>query len=255
MAHGNDRNVVKVDTYREISRSGSRSSGDAYKGLPVHARTGLHGFVADMVARYFPPGGTALDLGAGSGALAARLSDMGLNVTALDIVPGNFRLHGKVAFIQADLNEAFAERCGGTFDGITAVEIVEHLENPRKFLRECRKLLGDGGRMILSTPNVDNPVSKGMFLKSGTFQWFTDFHYEDGGHIMPVTQWLLKKIAAESGFSIEWLGTFGDPCGGLGPWRRAAAGLIRLLSRYRGELAGEILVAVLKKVEPPPDGG
>jgi len=242
-----DGNVVKVDAYRNASASDGDGAGDSYRGLHAHARVGLHEFVADKIGRYLPRGGTVLDLGAGSGAMAERMLDMGLIVTASDIVEDNFRPKARVPFLAVDLNERFSEEFDIRFDGITAVEIMEHLENPRNFLRECGKLLKDGGSMILSTPNVDNPLSKGMFLKSGIFQWFTDYHYDNDGHIMPITQWMMRKMVAEAGFTIEWAGTYGNPSRGTGVARRAAAGLIRLLCSCSREMAGEILVVVARK--------
>lgn len=239
--------VIKTDTYQSSSELYASSYCDTYKGLPVHALQGLHGFVADKLGQYLPASGSILDLGAGSGALSQRLSDMGHHVTAMDIVEENFRLAGEIGFVKADLNDNFSMVLNDPFDAVMAVEIMEHLENPRKFLRECRNVLRAGGYLVLSTPNVDNPLSKGMFLKSGTYHWFTDYNYEKDGHIMPITQWLLRKIIHEAGFTVKWIGTYGDPLKGAGCWRRAAAKIVRLLSSQRSDMAGELLIAVLQK--------
>lgn len=40
-----------------------------------------------------------------------------------------------------------------TFDLITATEIIEHLPNGKQFLKECHRVLKEGGYLILSTPN------------------------------------------------------------------------------------------------------
>lgn len=240
--------VIKVDTYHDLSASTADSFSESYRGLPIHALNGLHGFVAEKAGRYLVPGASVLDLGAGSGAMCQRLLDLGMEVCAMDLVPENFRLADTVPFITADLNQDFSDKVQRRLDGIVAVEIVEHLENPRKFLRECHKLLNADGRVILSTPNIDNPVAKGMYLKSGTFQWFTDHNYCYDGHIMPLSQWLLRKIIQEAGFTIEWAGTFGDPFSKVeSPLKRALARAIQLISSCKGEMAGEITVVVLKK--------
>lgn len=42
---------------------------------------------------------------------------------------------------------------GQKFDTIVAGEIIEHLENPGRFLRTMRKHLADDGVLILTTPN------------------------------------------------------------------------------------------------------
>lgn len=240
--------VIKVDKYHDLAALDKNSFSDNYKGLPIHALDGLHGFVAEKAGHFLVPGGSVLDLGAGSGAMCQRLMDMGMKVTAMDLVAENFKLNNVVPFIAADLNEDFSARLHDKLDGIIAVEIMEHLENPRKFLRECHKLLKPGGYLLLSTPNIDNPVAKGLFLKSGTFQWFTDYNYENDGHIMPVSQWLLRKIIQEAGFSTAWIGTYGDPFGAArGLIRKVLARIIQLLSSCESGMGGEITVAVLKK--------
>jgi hypothetical protein len=38
--------------------------------------------------------------------MSARLADLGFAVTAMDVVPENFRLHDSVPFIAANLNDA-----------------------------------------------------------------------------------------------------------------------------------------------------
>jgi len=54
---------------------------------------GLHDFLAQKVLpRYVTPGGRAVDLGAGSGALAVRLRSMGLDVLAVDINAAGFKV-------------------------------------------------------------------------------------------------------------------------------------------------------------------
>lgn len=248
MKNNDAGSVVKVDTYHDLSASQSDSFSDSYQGLPIHALDGLHGFVAAQAGHFLAPGASVLDLGAGSGAMCRRLMDMGMEVTAIDLVAENFRLAGQVPFISADLNQDFSAKLPGRFGGIVAVEIVEHLENPRNFLRECHRLLNAGGYLVLSTPNIDNPVAKGMYLKSGTFQWFTDYNYAYDGHIMPLSQWLLRKIIEEAGFSIEWAGSFGDPFRLVtSRFKRALGRVIQLFSSCSGEMAGEITVVVLKK--------
>ncbi|MCK6528509.1 class I SAM-dependent methyltransferase [Myxococcota bacterium] len=43
------------------------------------------------------------------------------------------------------------------FDTVLAGEIVEHVDDPYRFLRDCRTLLAPGGRLVLSTPNPLHP--------------------------------------------------------------------------------------------------
>lgn len=44
-----------------------------------------------------------------------------------------------------------------SFDTILAGEVIEHLEQPIQFLRDCRRLLKPGGLLVFSTPNPYYP--------------------------------------------------------------------------------------------------
>jgi 2-polyprenyl-3-methyl-5-hydroxy-6-metoxy-1,4-benzoquinol methylase len=243
-----DNDVVIVDLFRRAAAS-TKESGNQYDGLTIYAVEGLHRFIADRLKEFVLPGGRVLDLGAGSGAISARLCDMGFSVTAVDIVADNFRLHGRVPFYTVNLNGSFADVVGPAFDGIVAAEVVEHLENPRNFLRQCHAALAHGGTLLLSTPNIDDPVSKAQFVRHGVFRWFTDQYYSNGGHITPISQWQLRKMACEAGFEITDIYSFGDSYRGMPllSKQRLFCVALQLLSKADQSLPGEILVAALRK--------
>jgi SAM-dependent methyltransferase len=247
------RATVIVDRYR--SAATQAASSNAYKGLRIHALPGLHDFVAQRAVEHFRAGAQLLDLAAGSGAMSQRLSDLGFRPTAVDYVSENFKLES-VPFQQADLNEDFSTFLGQARDAIVASEIIEHLENPRHFARECFKLLVPGGRMIVSTPNVNNPASMASFVRTGRFLWFADKDYEGQGHITPLTQWQLHKCFTEAGFKFVWQGSMGreHSLAGGSPRLKLLSKLLTRLSTTPEALAGEIYVAVLEKpaaADPP----
>lgn len=169
--------TIIVDAYRHPTQQ-PLSASNSYKGLRIHALPGLHEFMATKAVQYFNTAGTLLDIAAGSGAMSQRMKDMGYQVTAMDYVTENFKLHESTPFVTANLNELFSKQFLFPFDAIVAMEIIEHLENSRNFIRECFKLLEPGGKLIVSTPNIDSPASIASFLRSGTFLWFTDTEYE-----------------------------------------------------------------------------
>jgi 2-polyprenyl-3-methyl-5-hydroxy-6-metoxy-1,4-benzoquinol methylase len=218
-----------------------------YKGLAIHALPGLHQFVADLAEAHFKTGDLILDLAAGSGAMAQRLKDSGFNVCAADYVAENFRLHDSVPFFQANLNEIFSEKVEAPVAGIDAIEIIEHLENPRHFARECFRILPIGGKMIFSTPNIDCPVSKALFTRSGEFLWFDKKEYYASGHITPISQKQIHEIFAESGFELCWEGSFGNAEERIAgsPRMLMLAKLFSFISSTA--INGEIYVAVLQK--------
>jgi SAM-dependent methyltransferase len=222
-------------------------SPNAYQGLIAHAKPGLHAHVARVMIRHVEPGTSVLDLAAGSGALALRLQDAGYVVSAADYVKDNFRLHGKIPFWTTDLNTDFAEDLPARPGAIVACEIIEHLENPRHFLRQCRDLLAPGGTLLLTTPNASSPVSKTLFLRSNHFGWFSDRDYEVHGHINPMTTSGLRQVAEECGFDVRELRTFGsawDHVAGS-PRLRLLSILVSAFDPQPADLRRDIIVAVL----------
>ena len=245
-SHGS-RPTILVDKYVNAANK-TNEKGYNYKGLYIHTAPGLHDFVAGKIETVFAKGESMLDLAAGSGAMSLRLCDMGFNVRATDYVAENFRLSGDIEFIALDLNQDFSNNLEARFDGIIAMEIIEHLENPRHFFRECFRALNPGGRLVLTTPNIDNPVSKALFVRSSYFQWFSYRDYEDSGHITPLSQWQLGKCSDEAGFEKILYASFGDPFRHLDGWRNMRY-LARMISRITSKEVepGEIFMAIWRK--------
>ncbi len=174
----------------------------AYKGLPIYAAPGLHEAAAAMLGTAVASDARVLEFGAGSGAMSLRLADLGFAVTASDLFAESFQ-PTQVPFVAADLNGAFAAKWPHGFDAVMALEIIEHLENPRAVLRQIRALLPVGGQLVLSTPNIANPVSQALFLRTGQFQWFRDIDYREQGHITPLSPSVLEQALQEAGFVIR----------------------------------------------------
>lgn len=164
----------------------------------VRALPGTHERVVETALRYASPGARALELGAGSGALAERLQAAEFSVTAADI-ENNFELGTE--FLQLDLNDPNFERAlSSEFDLITAVEVIEHLENPTAFLRSICKLLKPNGSAILTTPNVENVPARLKFLVRGEVRAMDKFAPE---HITPIhLDLFVRKIIPPSGLAL-----------------------------------------------------
>jgi SAM-dependent methyltransferase len=159
-------------------------------------------------------GDLALDLGCGTGSLLNKLRFKGYKVLGADIK--NFIRFQGIPFRKVDLNEKFPFK-ESEFNLITAVEVIEHLENPRHFLREIKKVLKKDGIAIITTPNVFNWKARIYYLLKGLIWGFREEDYEISGHITPITKYDFERICKELGLKINKItynnsnkGLFGD---------------------------------------------
>lgn len=101
-------------------------------------------------------GKSALDVGCGAGLLAEPLARMGATVTGLDAAPeliAAARAHAEGQGLAIDYRAMGVEDLTGQFDLVTAMEVVEHVADPRAFLATLADRLAPGGLLIVSTPN------------------------------------------------------------------------------------------------------
>lgn len=114
-----------------------------------------------------PTGSRVLDAPCGAGGLSLALGRAGFEVTALDLEPtaGPPRLE---RLVLADLNGRLPF-VDARFDVVVSTEGLEHLEHAFGFLREARRVLRPGGRLLLTTPNTLSLRSRVRFFGSGFY--------------------------------------------------------------------------------------
>jgi SAM-dependent methyltransferase len=108
------------------------------------------------------------------------------NEEALAIAAKNFS-HPNIVYLTDDCHVLDNARRYGPFPAIVSFETLEHLPDPKAFLKQCYSLLEPGGVMILSTPNsnVSSP--------DGHVEW--EFHEKE------YTPEELEELLQEAGFS------------------------------------------------------
>lgn len=109
------------------------------------------------------PQGPVLDLGCGQGLVSEAVSDLGRNVFGIDIAnervkdtSSQFEDHASLHFLTARTQELpFRDSC---FAAVVAFELFEHLlpKDAELMMREIRRTLQPGGRLILSTVNTNS---------------------------------------------------------------------------------------------------
>lgn len=230
-----------VELYRDTAR-GKLDSPDSYKGLPIHAYKGLHHRAGELINQYSDVNNAeVLDIASGSGAMTLRLIEQGAKVNAVDIVEENFRVKDqKCTFHNLNLNDDFSANFENQFDIIVALEIIEHINNSRHFIKNCEKLLKPGGILVLSTPNIGSDLALAEFICKGTFPYFNDDYYHHGGHINPVTEWQLKLLLGDHNLNVKYQESFGKPVVTFKAWPK-------LYLAYK-------VVAALRKGQSRPNG-
>lgn len=119
-----------------------------------------HSFLQDL--RALPPGSLILETGCGLGHDGLELLISGYRVVETDIAPGQLRealrLHAMNGFSDRS-NHLLADTenlpfASDSFDGAFMVASLHHLPDPLRALREMRRVLREGGILVLGTePN------------------------------------------------------------------------------------------------------
>jgi 2-polyprenyl-3-methyl-5-hydroxy-6-metoxy-1,4-benzoquinol methylase len=172
--------------------------------VPVEARARLsHGrsddriyaAVADTLA-YCDVHGIVADVGCGSGALWAALNDRFNACIGLDAVR-YAGLPSDIDFRTVDLDAGRLPLDDGSVDAAVAVEVIEHLENPRAFVRELARIVRPDGVVVVSTPNQLSLLSLLTLAAKGRFSAFQDCEYP--AHRTALLEVDLRRIFGEAG--------------------------------------------------------
>lgn len=88
------------------------------------------------------------------------------------------------------------------FDLVVCNDVIEHMPDPKGFLRDVGKKLADNGAMIVSVPNVRNAITVFDLLFKGDFQ-YVDAGVLDYTHLHLFTKKSFTRMAEECGWRVE----------------------------------------------------
>ena len=98
--------------------------------------------------------GRLLDVGCSCGYFMEVAAARGFDVHGVEFTPG--AIAAASPEIRSRIFEGVLETMpdSGPFDVVSAFDLIEHVPDPRGFLRRCRGLLKPGGAIMISTPDT-----------------------------------------------------------------------------------------------------
>jgi SAM-dependent methyltransferase len=102
------------------------------------------------------PGARVIDVGCGVGASTRLLRKAGFDAVGAD-VSERFLPAGEDGFVVADFQSA-PQIPMGAYAAAGALNVIEHMECPRRFLAEMTRVVRPGGHVILLSPNLTSPL-------------------------------------------------------------------------------------------------
>jgi len=176
-----------------------------------------------------------LDIGCGTGAWLERLANMGFSsLYGIDQDVAQFQTK-KATCSPANLDYDDLGLGDKKFSLITAIEVIEHLENPGRLFYHVARHLAPDGYFLLTTPNIHSVGCKLRFLVTGNLKSFDS--KGDPTHIYPVLLTALNRVLPR--YSLKIVKKWGYPGKGS------------LISRK----STQILATLLESLLPNPDPG
>ncbi len=175
--------------------------------LRERANAGLHQHVFDYIRETVHPDSrkAMLDIGCGSGAWLQRFQQSGFkDLMGIDLDTTQFALTG-IPTKAMNLDDYGGEKLG-QFSLITALELIEHLENPGLLFKLVNLNLAADGDFIISTPNIQGLPARMRFLYKNRLNHFDN--KSDATHIYPVYTENLQRVLPRHGLKIHAMTSF-----------------------------------------------
>lgn len=168
------------------------------------ARTGLGRLPAarELVGR----GKRLLDVGCGDGDFASLVADRFEELHGVDfagVALERARARG-VRTETVDLDKDSLPYADGFFDAVACLDVVEHVYDPVRLMRECRRVIAPDGRFVITTVNMRYLKYLLSLIVGGRFPRTSgDMTLYDGGHIHYFAQANVVDLLTTAGFAIE----------------------------------------------------
>jgi len=156
----------------------------------------IYASVAAALRAVHPDGGTLVDVGCGSGALWRELHPVFASYVGVDIIRyDGFPTDGEL--VTGNLDDGMLPLADEYADVVASIETIEHLENPRAFMRQLARVVKPGGVVVVTTPNQLSLLSKITLVLKNQFNAFQEGSYP--AHLTALLEIDLLRIARECG--------------------------------------------------------
>ena len=136
------------------------------------------------------------DIGCGGGSLLDHIRGLPRQLVAIDPAEGFAKSLSARGYEWFSSTPAATAALGGEVDVAFAIQVIEHVEDPKMFLAEIHALLKPGGLCVVSTPNRADVL---MELLPGEFSAF--FYRTQHRWVFDAAS--LKRCAEAAGFVVE----------------------------------------------------
>jgi len=152
-----------------------------------------------------------LEVGCASGYLGASLVALGHRVIGVEPDPASATAAARslTEVWNGGLDDYLATHPDARFDVLLFGDVLEHMVDPADALRHTVQRLREGGRVVVSLPNIAHGSVRAMLLEGR-------FDYEDRGildrtHLRFFTHTGIARLCAETGLAIERMYEVGSP--------------------------------------------
>jgi 2-polyprenyl-3-methyl-5-hydroxy-6-metoxy-1,4-benzoquinol methylase len=158
----------------------------------------------DIVEGLPRPLGSVLDVGCGSGGVGPGLRRAGATrLTGVEVVPEQAELaRANYDLVVAAPVEEALHQVAGPFDTILCLDVLEHLVDPDRVLRDLRGLASPGARLQVSVPNARHVSLLRDLIVKGTFG-YTDWGHRDRTHLRWFTRRDIVASLERSGWAVQ----------------------------------------------------
>jgi len=109
-----------------------------------------HNYTSKLILKYIPYHSRVLDIGVGGGGCWSKLKGK-YDIVGVDLKAGSF-----VDYV-LNVEKDSLKKIGEKFHFVTMFDVIEHLENPMRALRNIRNVMERDSLFIGSTPNRFDP--------------------------------------------------------------------------------------------------